>query len=391
MKCYDLAVIDDLNPTWIDTPDGVEEVAAACASEGRFALDTEADSLHSYFHKVCLIQVSADGRHFLIDPLAIEREALDPLWRVVEDPLATVVMHGADYDVRVLDRDFGTHVGGLEDTQIMAQLLGEEKTGLGHLLERDFGLALNKKYQRADWGRRPLKPELLAYAAADTAFLKDLRERLRDRLKKLGRWDWAAEEFGRLAVVRHVSVDPDPLMFERVKGARALKGAARDRIFDLYWWRDAEAQRLDLPPFKVLGNKPMIELAVKPPESARELGVVPGLGHRFVRRWGADVMKHLRRPLAAPPRVRNHHSPGPTAAERRRIEGLTVVRDEIAAELGLQPGLVCPKALLLSMATSPQGAAGMADSGLTGWRFQLLSERFATAISEARRAESKEK
>jgi len=375
-------VFDDLNPTWVDTPHGVEEAAAACAACGRFALDTEADSLHSYFHKVCLVQVSADGRHFLIDPLKLEREALDPLWRVVGNSSVTVVMHGADYDVRVLDRDFGAHIGGLEDTQIMAQLLGEEKTGLGHLLERDFGLVLNKKYQRADWGRRPLKPELLAYAAADTAFLVDLGDRLHHRLEELGRWSWATEEFARLSAVRHEAIDPDPLMFERVKGVRALKGKARDRVFDLFWWRDGKAQRLDLPPFKVLGNKPMFELARQPPESARELAEVPGLGHRFVRRWGAEVLRRLRRPKSAPPRARNERSPGPNAAERRRIQGLTEARDEIAAELGLQSGLVCPKALLLSVATSPRGADGMADAGLTGWRSEVLANRFADVLAD---------
>ena len=300
------------------------------ASSGRFALDTEADSLHSYFHKVCLIQMSVAGRHFVIDPLPVAAADLDPLWRVVANPAATVVMHGADYDVRVLDRDYGARIGRLEDTQIMAQLLGEERTGLAFLLEREFGVELDKRYQRADWGSRPLTPDLVAYAAADTAHLAELAARFRERLERLGRWTWATEEFAKLTAVRHEPGEPDPLAFERIKGARALKGRARDRLYELYQWRDEEARRLDLPPFKVLGNRPMLELAQQPPEVSGELARVPGLGPRFVRRWGSEVIRRLKQPRAAPPTssrtadaaaVRGRTSPGPAACRGARRGG----------------------------------------------------------------------
>jgi ribonuclease D len=230
---------------------------------------------------------------------------------------------------------------------------------------------------------------MLAYAAADTAFLEDLAAGLRHRLEDLGRWSWALEECSRLTTVRHAEVDPDPLMFERIKGARALKGQARDRIFDLFWWRDGEAQRLDLPPFKVLGNKPMVELAQRPPSSGRELSEVDGLGHRFARRWGREVLRRIRDPRKAPRRVRNDHSPGPNAEQRRRIDGLTAVRDEVATELGLPGGLVCPKALVAALATSPRGADGMADAGLNGWRSEVLADRFAEILTEDQSSASK--
>ncbi len=375
-------MLDDLRPIWVDTPAGVQKVSEACTTAGKVALDTEADSLHSYFHKVCLVQVSSAGRNFVVDPLRLEARDLDPLWRVVANPAIPVLMHGADYDVRVLDRDYGVQIGGLLDTQIMAQLLGEDRTGLAFLLEREFGLELEKKYQRADWGRRPLKPELLAYAAADTAFLFDLTDRLKTRLEELGRWGWALEEFTRLAAVRHQVPDTDPLLFERVKGARSLKGRARDRIFDLFWWRDEEARSLDLPPFKVLGNKPMLELADSPPESLGELAKIPGLGHRFVRRWGREVMIRLRRPKQAPPRVRPDRNPGPSALERRRIQRLTVERDEVAAELGIQSGLLCPRATMYAVAASRNGVGGLATAGLTGWRAEVLAQRFGVVLVE---------
>ena len=246
-------MLNDLNPIWVDTRAGVDEVAAAARSAGWLALDTEADSLHSYFHKTCLVQVTADNRNFVIDPLAMDSSDLDPLWEVVEDPGIPVLMHGSDYDIRVLDRDYDTRIRGLVDTQAMAQVLGEPKTGLAALLEIEEGVVLDKRHQRADWGQRPLTRSQVAYAAADTAFLGSLAAKLRARLEDLGRWEWAREEFRKLEQVRHNPVEPDPLAFERVKGVRPLRGEDRDRAFTLFQWREAEAQKLDVPPFKVLG------------------------------------------------------------------------------------------------------------------------------------------
>jgi ribonuclease D len=375
-------MLTELRPLWADSPDGVRRAASSCVTAGRFALDTEADSLHSYFHKVCLIQVSAANQHTVIDPLPLLAANLDPLWRVVANPAVTVVMHGADYDVRILDRDYGARIGRLEDTQIMAQLLGEARTGLAFLLEREFEIELDKRYQRADWGVRPLAPELVAYAAADTAFLLELAGRLRERLEALGRWGWAIEECARLTTVRHEEAAPDPLDFERVKGARALRGRARDRFHELYCWRDEEARRLDLPPFKVLGNRPMLELAASPPAGPAELARVPGLGPRFARRWGAEVSRRLEHPRGAPQHQRGAHVSPPTAAERRRLQRLVEVRDEIAARLGLQGGLVCPRAMLQAIAAASGAAPALDAAGLSGWRRELLGASFEAALSD---------
>lgn len=264
----------------------------------------------------------------------------------------------------------------------MAQLLGEQRTGLAFLLEREFGVELEKKYQRADWGRRPLAPELLSYAAADTAFLVDLAARLRRRLEELGRWHWATEEFSKLAAVRHDTPEPNLLSFERIKGARGLKGRARDRLFDLYWWRDEEARSLDVPPFKVLGNTAMLALAQSPPESVGAMARVPGLGHRFVRRWGRQVMERLRHPRQAPPRERPDRSPGPSSLERRRIKRLMTEREAVAAELGIHAGLLCPKATVQAVAAAKVELHNLETVGLTGWRADLLERRFEVVLAE---------
>ncbi|HSL16952.1 MAG TPA: HRDC domain-containing protein [Methylomirabilota bacterium] len=378
-------MLDDLSPIWVDTAEGLCEVAGAVAEVGRMALDTEADSLHSYFHKVCLIQVTANGRNFVIDPLALEPDDLRPLWDVVEDPELPVLMHGADYDLRVLDRDYGVRIRGLQDTQTMAQVLGEPKTGLATLLERDVGVALDKRHQRADWGRRPLTRSQVVYAAADTAFLGRLAAGLRARLEELGRWSWAVEEFGRLEEVRFEPPEPDPLAFERVKGVRVLRGAARDRAYSLVQWRDLEAQRLDTPPFKVLGNAPLVALASSPPATVSELAEVDGIGPRFSRRWGREVVALLARPETAPAPRRGRRELEPPPVVVKRTKRLAAARDRIAAELGIEPGLLCPRACLTGVASRRPRCTSRRDlerSGLGGWRLEILGEPFLEALTE---------
>lgn len=366
-------------PIRIDSPDGVKEVASACHTAGLIALDTEADSLHSYFHKVCLVQVSADGQHFVIDPLQLDNQDLTPLWEIVAEPEVPVLMHGADYDVRVLDRDFGARIGGLRDTQIMAQLLGEKRTGLGVLLTQELGVKLNKRLQRANWGQRPLSDELLRYASADTAYLKNLCSRFRERLQHLGRWQWVKEDCARLEKVRYSAPEPDPLAFERIKGARTLKDLARNRCYSLHCWREKIARQQDLPPFKIVGNQHLLLLAESPPADRKQLARRSGISSRLVRMWGQQILEILQHPETAPERVRRRSSPPHISGEsRKRVQLLLAIRDQVAAAMGLEPGLICPKALVLDLAaqTEPTSLADLEGRGLTGWRLALLGERF---------------
>ena len=377
---------EDLSPEWINTSDGVRLAADVCAANGSLALDTEADSMHSYFHKVCLIQVTANGRHMVIDPLALAAADLEPLWRVVADPEAPVLMHGADYDIRVLDRDYSASIHGLRDTQIMAMLLGEERTGLAALLEKELGVHLDKRHQRADWGRRPLTASQVAYAAADTAHLEALEERLRTRLEALGRWPWAAEEFRNLERVRFTQPEPDALAFERIKGARALRGIARDRLFSLHAWRDRTARALDVPPFKVLGNRQLMLLAEGSPEDAAALQEIEGIGPRAVRRWGRDLLKAVRQPRRAPDHVNPPRTPSPTRGEQRRLKALLKARDTLAAAIGVQAGFLCSRSCAEAIAGWHPRCSSDSDlegSGLSGWRLEVLGADFLAALVDS--------
>jgi ribonuclease D len=376
---------EDLKPEWIDSAGGVRRAADLCRESGRLALDTEADSMHSYFHKVCLIQVTANGRHLVIDPLNLQPSDLDPLWAVVADPSIPVLMHGADYDIRVLDRDYSARVSGLQDTQIMALLLGEEKTGLAALLHKELGVQLDKRHQRANWGRRPLTRSQVAYAAADTAYLHELVTRLRTRLEDLGRWSWAMEEFTTLEGVRHTPVEPDPLSFERIKGARSLRGKSRDVLFALHRWRDQTARALDVPPFKVLGNRQLLAMAEKPPEDLTAIGEVDGVGPRAVRRWGRQILDRLRHPGRAPEPIRLDRSPKVEPAARQRMKKLMAVRDARAKELGIQEGILCSRACAEEVASRRPPCRtpdDLAAAGLAGWRLEVLGPGFLNVLCE---------
>ncbi|MCU0232549.1 MAG: HRDC domain-containing protein [Thermoanaerobaculales bacterium] len=373
-------------PIWIESAEGLRAVAERCAAAGCIALDTEADSMHSYFHKVCLVQVTADSHHAVIDPLALAPRDLEPLWRVVGDPAVRVLMHGADYDIRVLDRDYSAQVRGLEDTQVMAQLLGEPKTGLAALLEQELGVRLDKKHQRADWGQRPLTRSQVAYAAADTAYLAALAARLQRRLETLGRWSWAEEEFRTLEEVRFVAPPEDPLVFERIKGGHTLRGEARDRLFSLHRWRDGAARELDLPPFKILGNRQLLVLAEAPPGDLEALAAVEGVSARVARHWGDEVLTHLQAPSPAPPRTKAPRQPelGPEA--RQRLKRLLAVRDACAGALGLTPGLLCPRVCVEAVVLAAPRHAREQDlvaAGLRGWRLGVLAEAFLKALAAA--------
>lgn len=332
-------------PQLIDEPSGVGRVCARAASTGVVALDTESDSLHSYFHKLCLIQLSFSGEHALLDPLALGRDSLHPFVALLADPSVEKVLHGADYDLRVLNRDLDARVVRLSDTQLAAQLLGEEQTGLAALVQREAGIALDKRHQRADWGSRPLPPELLAYAAGDTAYLELLRRRLAERLASLGRLAWWEEECLALEAVRWEPPRPDPLAFERIKGARRLAGDARDRLAALHAWRESEAASHDVPPFRILRSEALLALASSPPPDLDALALVPGVGKATVRRYGREMMQVLTQPPLVPAREPRQRVKVDREREAR-IKQAKAARDAVAKQLRLDPGVLAPRAAL---------------------------------------------
>ncbi len=338
---------------WIDSSGALAEWLSSIAGLP-IALDTEADSFHHYREKVCLVQLSAGGRHALVDPLAgVDLEALRP---PLADPSLRKLLHGADYDVRLLTRDFGLVVAGLTDTMIAARLVGEAAVGLAALLEKHMGVSLDKSNQRADWSRRPLSEALRTYAVEDTRHLEALGSILGERLEALGRTPWLAEECRRVERVRwRDRRDDDPEPFRRTKGASALDRAGLAVLREIWPWRDAVARRRDKPLFRVLRDETLVALAKKPPAAVADLAGAAGFPGAFLRSPdAAELVAAARRGIDCPeterPALRVNVRPDLSPAVEARIAKIRDARDGLARELSLDPSLVATRGTLEEMA-----------------------------------------
>ncbi len=360
-------------PRVITRPDEVATCCRAAAGHGAVAIDTEADSFHSYHHKLCLIQLSYDEETVLLDPLTLSRDDLAPFAELLSSPSVVKLMHGADYDLRMLDRDLGMRASPVRDTQVAAQLLGEPQTGLAALLAKELGVTLDKSQQRADWSIRPLTAELLAYAAGDTAHLRRLAELIGSRLAALGRLSWWEEECAALAEVRWQAPERDEFSFERVKGARRLRGKARDRLAALHGWREQLAEKEDVAPFRVMGGDALIALAERAPEDLQSLAKVPGVGSATVRRFGATLLPLIATAPPAPVRPPREHFKVDHERERR-VKELRAVRDGAAAQLAIDPGVLAPRAGLEAVVDRrPADGGALRECLGRRWRTEVLA------------------
>lgn len=351
------------------------------------ALDTEADSLHHYFEKVCLIQITAGEKDLLFDPLA--GLDLKPLFAwLAGRPL---IFHGADYDLRLLDRDFGFRPAEVFDTMIAAQLLGYPEVGLSALLERHFGVVLDKRSQKADWSRRPLPPALRAYAAADTHHLPALADRLREALARRGRLHWHREACARLLTARWNAREPDPERAWRVQGSRSLSPRGMAMLRALWWWRDAEARGSDLPPFRILGNEALVALAGQAAE-AEDGEFVPRMklprtlvGERRERLQEAVRRARAMGPPACPVAPKTARPARDHAAEAAAAR-MRAARDQVAARLEMDAGLLAPRATLLAVAAArPRNREELRKLGLLAeWQIEAVGEALLSALGTRR-------
>lgn len=364
---------------FIDRPDRLDAVAESLRSGGAIALDCEAAGFHRYSDRLCLIQLTdPSGTDWILDPLAID---IAPLLReVLEDPDVAVLMHGSDFDLRLLDRDLDIHVRGLVDTQIAASLLGESALGLAALLEKHLDVSLAKKYQRADWAQRPLSHDMLEYAAADTRHLHTLVDRLHSLLEEQGRVEWAREEYARLEQVRwEDDSDADPV--GRVRKARRLPDREVSRLRAALEWRDEIARRLDRAAFRVAPDDALIDVAVERPTSLDELGHFKGLNRRMAQAEGAELLRRLdeidaraESDLVGFPR-RSSDGPGrPTPEIEEVAERLKAIRNTRADDLGLARGTLLSNAMLLEIAREyPRSLAQLAGiPGLRQWQVEAV-------------------
>lgn len=363
---------------WIDRQEDLEEALRRFAAHPQIAVDTEADSLHSYFDKVCLIQMSVPDEDIVVDPLA--RIALDSFGRILADPSLTKVFHGGDYDLRILNRDFGFTVHNLIDTSICAQLLGYEGIGLAALLERHFGVKLNKTHQRADWSMRPLPADMLAYATLDTRYLIELAAKLRDELDAQGRWEWALEEFTRLEGVRYRESGDEGEAWRKTKNIGNLDRRSLAVVRAIHQWRDGLARKADKPPFKILGNDTIVEVAKAKPETVRELAQIKAVARYHADRYGRDLVQLVRGAMEIPeeqlPEKGEPKAWIRDKALENRTERLKKVRDRFARELKIDGSVLAPRHVLTAIAAS--GDLGV--PAMREWQKRVLGEALLAVL-----------
>ncbi len=371
-------------PRYIDTRDALISWVDILSRADVIAVDTESDSLHRYREKVCLIQMTALGHDALIDPLAIDDLAC--LADMFADPRRVKIFHDACYDLVSLSRDFGFRFAGLFDTMLASRMLGQREFGLAAILKQRFGFGADKRLQRSDWAIRPLSAEQVSYARFDTHFLPELYVQLSQELDGKGRLAWAREEFGRLPEVaaritpRSAGVDANG--FWRVRGVKALSPLEKGRVRALWLMRERIAERLDRPPFKVLGDSVLIDLAQDAPESLEALQPRPGLRRAGVDRFGAEIMRSLREAKPV------NGGPPPGSGRRRRsgrfldpdvrdrFEALRTMRREKAETLGIDPEVALGNAVLEEFARRPPQSVDevLARPELQGWRRSIFAE-----------------
>jgi ribonuclease D len=370
-------------PHFIDTPEGLARLAGELRGLPALAVDLEGDSLHHYGEKVCLLQVSSPGGDWLVDTLAVGN--LGPLADLLADPAVRKVFHAGDNDIRAIHRDFGVGVRNVFDTLVACQFTGEEKIGLADVLKKTFGLEVDKRLQKADWSIRPLTPAMMDYAAGDTRHLLPLADILEARLREVGRHEWAAEEFVLLEGARQ-STQEGPF-FLRFKGAGHLPPRSLAALERILVWRDETARKRDVPPFRILGNDPIFEVAKALPKTPAELKEVTYVTPPVLERHGRKLLDLVAAALALP----DGELPVYPRGERlerdleaeKRLEKLKAWRVGEAARYGMSPGILINNALLEELSRRPPlSAADLSGFPLMkGWQRAALGPGILSALA----------
>jgi ribonuclease D len=347
-------------------------------------VDTEADSFHHYKERLCLVQVSDPDQDYIIDPLVLD--GLEPLKEVLEAPEVAIVLHGGDYDVVSLKRDYGVQIRNIFDTMVAAQFLGLPRIGLADLIGRFFGYKIDKRFQRHDWTRRPLLPEHVDYARGDTHFLLALREVLGHRLRRRGLHAAHVEECTLLEDREWKRKCEPEQDFYRVKGSKVLDANGLRILRALWTFRDSEAERLDRPAFKVVPDPVLVKLADAAPQNETGLHKVIRAKGSMTRRYGAQLLKAVETGLAdesalpARPKKPRKHSGGASSgggpSMDRLLGPLRDWRNAVVDEKNLSPVVVVSNQLLKEIARAAPSSLDELHEvpGIRKWQVQAYGK-----------------
>lgn len=374
-----------MTPRLVATARELSELLTELRGEPVLAVDTEAASFHRYVDRIYLVQVSTRDRTALIDPLAVPD--LEEFGALLADGDVEAVFHDADYDLRLFDFQYGFRATRLFDTRVAAELLGEPGLGLAALLERYFGVRVNKKFQRADWSARPLSPEMLDYAATDTAHLVALRDLLETRLEQVGRLSWAREEFEQMAGVRWTADEDREPGWLRLKGAKVLRPRQLAILREVYLWRQGVALETDRAEFRIVGNESLLAIAHAAPENAEALAAIRGLGREILGRRSQAILAAVARAQALHesdlPRVPRPPRQVRDPAMESRLARLKTLRGTLSERYALAPGVLCPNSILEAVAKgAPASLAELGSiAGLRRWQLAEFGEELLAAVA----------
>lgn len=357
-------------PPWLVTDaDSFQALIVHLRSQPRIAVDTEADSLYSYYEKVCLMQFSIPDHDFILDTLSFKN--IGQLGEIFANPHIEKVFHACEYDVLSLKRDYNFRFENLFDTMVAARILGWKHVGLGSILEEKFGVKLDKRFQRADWGKRPLAPELIEYARDDTHSLLRLHDLEVAELAKAHRLAEARADFDRLAQVSWSEREFDPDRYRTLEGAKELDPVSLGALRELYALREELARKQDRPPFKIMSNLALLRIARTQPRTLAELSALPGIGEWFVRRHGREALRAVERGRARPqvrlPKAPRGDSALPDNASRERYARLKEWRKARAESRGVESDVIMSNDALIQVARthpkSQQELEGISELG----------------------------
>ncbi len=364
-------------PVWVNTPSSFTHLVHDLSTQPRLAIDTESNSLYAYQERVCLIQFSTASTDYLLDPFALsDLSALAPIF---SNPQIEKVFHASEYDIICLRRDYQFSFTNIFDTMQAARILGRPAVGLGSILEAEFGLKVNKRYQRADWGVRPIPPEMLNYARLDTHYLLPLRDRLAEALQAAGLWQLALEEFERLC---NPAIPASENGNARILNSRELNARQNTVLHELCHYRDQQARRLNVPPFKVLSNDMLIEIAQHCPQTPTALETLVHLPARLRSRHGEQILRAVQKGLSAPLAQRPSATPRPDEAYLMRAEKLREWRKQAAQKMGVESDIILPRETLEAIASAnPQTMHELAQvMGKLTWRLEHYGQEILNTL-----------
>lgn len=358
---------------------------AALHDEPLLAIDLEANSMFAYRERVCLIQISTPTQDFIIDP--VEPLDLEPLGRILANPLVQKVFHAAEYDLILLKREYGWELENLFDTMWASRILGYQRYGLANMLEQLYGVQLDKRFQKSDWCKRPLTPAQLQYAQLDTHYLLQLRQDLHQQLDQAGLLAEAAETFAQQSHIDLNDQPFDPDHFWNLHGARDLTRRQQAILKELFIYREQVAQRTNLPLFKVLADRTLMELAALAPTNLAQLNGVHGMSNGQIRRRGARILQVVQRGQEAPlpTRPRNNRKRTPDEV-LNRYEKLHNWRKETAVSRGVESDVILSRQALWDIAGgNPSSMAALSKIKSIGeWRCETYGEEILEVLQQLR-------